>query len=47
MFSVKRTQHVFCFLLKVLITLSFEGAQCFLLKVLIMFSVKRIQYVFC
>ena len=47
MFSVKRTQHVFCFLLKVLITFSVEGTQCFLLMVLIMFSVKRIQYVFC
>ena len=47
MFSVKRTQHVFCFPLKVLITFSVEGTQCFLLKVLIMFSVKRIQYVFC
>ena len=47
MFSVKRTQHVFCFLLKVLIAFSVECTQCFLLKVLIMFSVKRIQYVFC
>ena len=55
MFSVKRTQHVFCFLLKVLITFSVEGTQCFLLKVLIcfllnvlnMFSVERTQYVFC
>ena len=47
MFSVKRTQYVFCFPLKVLITFSVEGTQCFLLKVLIMFSVERIQYVFC
>ena len=47
MFSVKRTQHVFCFLLKVLITFSVEGTQCFLLKVLNMFSVERTQYVFC
>ena len=47
MFSVKGTQHVFCFLLKVLITFSIEGTHFFLLKVLIMFSVERTQYVFC
>ena len=47
MFSVKGTQHVFCFLLKVLITFSVEGTHFFLLKVLIMFSVERTQYVFC
>ena len=27
MFSVKRTQHVFCFLLKVLIMFSVEGTH--------------------
>ena len=49
MFSVKRTQHVFCFPLKVLITFSVEGTQCFLLKVLIMFllNVFNMFSVFC
>ena len=41
MFSVKRTQHVFCFPLKVLITFSVEGTQYFSVEgtVLNMFSV--------
>ena len=37
MFSVEGTHYVFCL----------RYSICFLLKVLIMFSVKRIQYVFC
>ena len=56
MFSVERTQYVFCrtysicFLLKVLIMFSVKRTQhvfCFLLKVLITFSVEGTQYVFC
>ena len=47
MFSVERTQYVFCFLLKVLNVFSVEGTQCFLLKILNVFSVVGTQCVFC
>ena len=53
MFSVERTQYVFCCRYSVLNLFSFSvvGTQCFLFSVvglnLFLFSVERTQYVFC